>query len=155
VAVQQQIKSVTINPSSVTFGSCLTFGGGSASGSTLAFPNGSCISPQISVANNGTVPESVSIQGTSAVPSDNGTPWTLTSYNPSSGGPPAPGQDQYIVEANGQPTGSLATTPIADPTAGSALQPNAAVSEDLALFGPSASSDQSPQFATTVTWIAS
>lgn len=141
VAVASQFKSVTISTNSETFGNC---NGGSSSGSTLGFPNGQCSTPSFSVNNNGSVPEAIDVQATNATPADNGTPWTLM-------GAGTPGLNQYQLKNN---LGTLlGSTPTPDSNV-SALQPGTSVGEELALVGPSSSSDPSGSFSTTATWTA-
>jgi plastocyanin len=142
VSVASQFKSVTLSASSETFGNCV---GGSSSGGTLGFPNGVCQTPSVTVTNNGTVPETLDVQGANATPSDSGTAWTLIAPGGSQ-----PGQDQFELR---NPTGFITPTPAADGVAGT-LQPNGNVSESVSLIGPSASTDTSSSFSTTLTWTA-
>jgi plastocyanin len=141
VSVSSQFKSVTVSTASTTFGNC---NGGSSSGNTLGFPNGSCTTAPFNVTNNGSVPESIDVQASNAIPSDNGTPWSLIGPNNE------PGQDQYQLRNQDI---NLSTTPGVDPVPGT-LQPNVSAGEILSLTGPTASSDPSGQFASSVLYTA-
>jgi plastocyanin len=141
VSVSSQFKSVTVSTASTTFGNCT---GGSSSGNTLGFPNGSCTTPAFNVTNNGSVPESIDVQASNAIPSDNGTPWSLIGQGTT------PAQDQYQLKNQDI---YLSATPAVDPVPGT-LQPNTNVGEVLSLTGPTASSDPSGQFASSVLYTA-
>jgi hypothetical protein len=141
VSVSSQFKSVTLSTASTTFGNC---NGGSSSGNTLGFPNGSCTTPAFNVTNNGSVPESIDVQASNAIPSDNGTPWSLIGQGTT------PAQDQYQLRNQDI---YLSTAPAVDPVPGT-LQPNTNVGEILSLTGPTASSDPSGQFASSVLYTA-
>jgi hypothetical protein len=145
VTVSAQFKSVSLSSSSETFGNC---SGGSSTASTLGFPNGGCVTPVFTLTNSGTVPEGIDMQAGSMIPSDNGTPWALVDGSQGS----SQGVDQYALGNINQVW--LSPGPTLDPAAGAALQPNATASDNLHLAGPTASTDASPSFSTSVLYTA-
>ena len=170
------IISVTVSPSSASFGGCT---GGNASVNTastpaaLGFPNGHCRlgtpgtngSFPIKITNTG-VAANVYVNGGTAVPSDGGTQWGLCNFGTkpaiacSSDGGKKPGNNQYVAQnfAAGimNPAG-LTNTMTCDTlfAAGrcSAVQ-GSAQSEGILLTGPASSSDQSTSWTVTITWTA-
>jgi hypothetical protein len=159
------VRSLTVSPTSVTFGTCLV---GTLSSTGLAFPNGLCTAPtaasdtvsNINVSNTG-APASVLVEVTNVV--TGGVNWSPVSSTP--------GQDQFEMD-NGAATTPFALTPVCDGyfTANMASGTNSAVSgstcpvevsssasslETLRLTGPSATTTQGTSFSTTVTWLAS
>ena len=170
------IVSVTVSPSSASFGGCA---GGNASVNTastsaaLGFPNGHCSlgtpgahgSFPITITNTG-VAASVYVNGGNAVPSDKGTDWGLCNL----GTDPAakcsaddgklPGNNQYVVQnftsGSMNPTGLTGTMTCDTQFAAggcSAVQ-GVAQAEGILLTGPASSSDQSTEWTVTITWTA-
>jgi len=170
------IVSVTVSPSSASFGGCA---GGSASVNTaststaLGFPNGHCSlgiagahgSFPITITNSG-VAADVYVNGDNAVPSDGGTQWGLCNFgtNPakacSADSGKLPGADQYVVQnftAGSMNATGLTGTMTCDTqfAAGgcSAVQGDAQ-SEGILLTGPASSTDQATSWTVTITWTA-
>jgi len=147
VTVPIAMLSLTVAPTSVTLDNC---SGGSSTAHALGFPHGSCSAGGITVTNTG-APSHVRVQGSDAVPSDNGKHWQLLAATT--------GLDQFDVQLNG-PTGyvtQLYTLPTCDQAfnAGTCTaSEGASTIESLGFFGPSATTDTSSSFTTTVTWIA-
>lgn len=144
----------------------------------LGFPNGACNSPNITIT-NGTAPADIEVSGSPAAPADAGNPgagpdWTLCGVvagggcngpvDPYGSGASYPGQDQYSELPFGQnydATGVVLTnSPQCDtafevgPTGGCAATPGQAQTEFIGMTGPSASTDPSSTFTTTVSWTA-
>lgn len=171
------IVSVTVSPSSASFGGCT---GGNASVNTastpaaLGFPNGHCSlgtpgtngSFPITITNTG-VAAHVYVNSGNAVPSDGGTQWGLCNFgtNPavacSGNGGKLPGNNQYVVQnfAVGRmnPTG-LTNTMTCDPEFRAppclAVTQGYGQSEGILLTGPASTSDQSTSWTVTITWTA-
>jgi hypothetical protein len=132
----------------------------------LAFPNGTCSTNGVVTITNGTQVGHIDVQGADAIPSDSGTHWTLcggTGASCTGTGGAKPGQDQFeqgTTNATATPTPVPMTTSPAcdiefDGTAGDCVAGSGqSQSEDLFLVGPSASTDTSASFTTTVTWTA-
>lgn len=116
LSVVPTIRSITVSPDSVNFGTCS--GGSGATDSTaasLGYPNATCqvgassgasTSFPITVTYTG-LPGVVKVSATNAVPSDGGTQWNLCSpesqgtghgQQSCNGGLGLPGKDQYTVE---------------------------------------------------------
>ena len=170
------IISVTVSPSSASFGGCT---GGNASVNTastpaaLGFPNGHCWlgtpgtngSFPIKITNTG-VAADVYVNGGNAVPSDGGTQWDLCNFGTkpatacSGDGGKLPGNNQYVVQnfaAGSMNAAGLTNTMTCDTlfAAGrcSAVE-GSARSEGILLTGPASSSDQSTSWTVTIMWTA-
>ncbi|HXW59807.1 MAG TPA: hypothetical protein VEJ23_10065 [Solirubrobacteraceae bacterium] len=143
------IKSVTISPTSVTFGeSPGTCTQDQSTTTKLQFPNGVCTAPKVTVTDNGSgTNEQISVNGADAVPSDMGTNWALTSNT-------SPGSNEYRVSNGGAALTTTATCD-SDFTQCASVSPNSSQAETLTLTGPTSSTDQSTSFSTQVTWTAS
>ncbi len=156
--------SITLSTNSVTL----------CSSTPLTFPNGSCVSPAVTIT-NGSTPANIDISGAAATPSDNGISWTLcdsASVDPTgipgdpfcTGSSDTPGQDQYREQTiNGSMHLGPELAPSADPqcdvafggaTASCAATSNDSATEVIDMVGPSASSDTSQSFQSSVTWTA-
>lgn len=161
------VRSLTVSPNAVSMCS---------SASPLTFPNGSCSSPPITIT-EGPAGGHVEVNGANAAPSDQaGNAWSLCWP---AGAPPAsisscsaqpqlqPAQDQYDeytaqLDATGKILAVgpwLTNAPACDgafdgAAGGCAATPGQAANEVVGLTGPSASTDQSPTFTTSVTWTA-
>jgi hypothetical protein len=143
------VYSVTVTPSSFTFGNC-----SGASASTLSFPNGTCNYSGVTVDNTGSAGE-LFVSAGNATPSDSGTPWTLTE------GGGTPGANEYtLTTTEGGSGGPVEPTPECDlawaPSGGESCFSTAGESrtEEILLDGPQSSSDTSASFTTTLTWTA-
>lgn len=173
IYTQTTTYSLTVSPSTVSLCSA---------DSPLTYPSGQCsygddtttpVADGITITNTGAAGD-IDISGSNAVPSDGGTPWTLCDpttsgscsgpSRPGIGGSKNPGQDQYAVEVlatlpsatfyeylseSAQCDGDFAATEAA---ASCAAGPGASQEEALMLVGPSASTDTSSTFTTTITW---
>jgi hypothetical protein len=138
-----------------------------SSATPLTFPNGSCTSSSITIT-NGAVPANIEVNGADAVPSDGGTSWTLCSSGgpaPACTLPTAQGQDQFSEQTLGKFMGPILanatvnTPPQCDTAFDSSAQGCTASAgqvgnERIQLVGPSASTDPSLTFSTSVTWTA-
>lgn len=168
IYVAPQTRSVTVSPASIDMCSSV---------SPLTFPNGSCGSPGITVT-NGPVGGEIDVQSAPAVPSevasDPGTSppdWTLcgTSEAPCTGAsdpseysPYYPGQDQYEEWTDTEGTRGPYFTSSAQcdtafgfyPNTTCIASPEQSVVEFVAMTGPSASTDTSSTFTSSVTWTA-
>lgn len=157
------VRSVTVTPSAVTYGNCVD-SNILSTGNGLTFPNGACGAPTEAldgvtaiVVTNGDVPSHIDVEGADAVPADQGPHWILV------GGSGVPSQDEFAeLTLNAGLTGAggevyLSTTPQCDyplyqgSCFAQAGEPGADV---LNMKGPSASTDPSTSFTTTVTWLA-
>jgi hypothetical protein len=170
------VVSVTVSPSSASFGGC-TGGNGSvntaSTSAALGFPNGRCWlgtpgshgSFPITITNTG-VAAKIFVSGASAVPSDGGTQWGLCNLGPNPAaactgtGKKLPGANQYLVQnfAGGDvnPAGLTGTmTCDAEFASGScqAVQGDSQ-QEGIELTGPSSTADLSTKWTVTVTWTA-
>ncbi len=168
------VRSVTISPSNTTFSTCQADDGAPVT-TTLTLPNGGCTTPTgangstpITIT-NGQAAGHIDASASDATPSDNATPWTLCGGDGPgcTGNSLAPGVDQYQLAA--RPSYQLADeapltgTPACDnaydendtsPASGCVAAAGQVGTEYLALQGPSATTDQSDTFSTTVTWTA-
>lgn len=148
------VKSVTLSTNTLTFGGCVTASSPSP-GTQLGFPNGRCSAGPVTVT-EGTAPTVVALGVTPFSPVDGGTPWTLENQSPT------PGPDQFLEVVVPPPTAGVASSPVPlaptgpDPilNPGGAATAGQTASEAFGLFGPSSSSDPSPQFTQTLTWTA-
>lgn len=139
------VKSVTLSTSALTFGSC---SGGNSTPTQLGFPSANCFTDPVTVT-NGSAPSVITIALGQFSPSDGGTPWTFTQGNP--------GQDQFaenLQQGNTSfPLIQAGDDPVFSPL-GKLAPAGASAAEQLHLFGPSGSTDPSPQFTQAVTWTA-
>jgi len=163
------VRSVTVSPSSIAFGSCVTNDGLTSTGSALTFPNGGCQAINITIT-NGTAPGHIDITGADAIPADSGTHWTLCGAVAAAGGATCangqftPGVDQFFEEGHSSntsaPSPPLSTTPQCDLAfansggASCSATSGQVGSEYLSLEGPSSSTDNSTSFTTIWTWTA-
>lgn len=181
LSVVPTIRSVTVSPGDVTFGSCT--GGNGATDSTqhaLGYPNGECsvglpgVNPSypITVTYTG-IPGAVWVTGSNAAPADNGPSWALCTPNQQPGGGiPActgyrgqPGTDQYTLLSFAPGVANsnvLSTKPACDTEfdagGGCVATPpefhNQVQHEGLLLVGPKSWDDHSTSWTVTVTWTA-
>jgi hypothetical protein len=154
------VRSLTVTPATSTFGNC---SGGNAS--ELAFPNGLCSVGTFSTSpvtggvtvTNGSTAGHIDVSGGNAVPADHGTPWSLVTLQV------LPGTDQFLEVTESAAPGTGQTTLVV-PTAscdvafdvgldGCAATSGQSTEEELAINGPSTSSDAGP-FTITTTWTA-
>jgi hypothetical protein len=173
------IRSVTVSPSKLKFGTCsggkLALDTGSTS-AALGFPNGSCWVGQrgalgtagvypITITNTG-IATDIDVSGSGAVPSDDDAGWSLCNR----GSHPAvactnrkgsfPGVNQYMLVnfAQNRPRNKtgLTDTPTCDAEfspAGRCWAVNGqAQREGIELIGPQRSSDTSTSWTVTITW---
>jgi hypothetical protein len=158
------VRSVTVTPATATFANC-----SGPNANLLAFPNGTCsvgtfvagpVTGGITVT-NGAAAGHIYVNGANAVPADAGTPWTLTSAI-------APGTDSYLEETGAYSNSinapvhqvltntaacDVAFTPAFAVGGGCAATAGQVGNEQLAITGPSTSSDSGP-FTITTTWTA-
>jgi hypothetical protein len=166
------VRSVSVSPSSFDYSHCEAAGTGTVS-ATMTFPDAQCISAQPAVTiTNGAAPATIDVQTSSFLPSDDlSFPWNIcaeTAGLASALGLPAcsgatggagtlPGVDQASVTSAGAGQVTVGTTPTCDTAfdnSCSATGGQAGESETIAVTGPSASTDESPAFANTLTWTA-
>jgi len=180
LSVVPTIRSVTVSPGSVEFGSCS--GGDGATNSTpnaMGYPNGLCsvgvVNEQfpITVSYTG-IPGQVYVQSGNAVPADGGTQWTLCSP-PTGGSEQAqtkcngtdglPGNDQYMIQNFAEQVtsatvvnNSAACDEEFDPSGGCSATPaefaKQSQHEGLLLTGPANWDDHSTSWTMTITWYA-
>jgi hypothetical protein len=176
LSVVPTIRSVTVSPGSVNFGSC-TGGSGSTTSmnNSMGYPNGICwvgtIGPDahfpITVTYTG-LPGSVWVSGSNAVPSDNGTNWSLC--NPvgqpaCTGGQGKPGKDQFAISTFAPQvanfavlTGNASCDNEFNPGGGCSAAPAQSQSqtqhEGIQLTGPTTWDDGSTSWNVSITWIA-
>jgi hypothetical protein len=154
------VLSVTVSPSSGTFGSCR--GGDSTSPSELGFPDGGCSLRGLVVTNTG-LPGHMMVSGAAMAPVGGGTPWGLcngsdgTTPSCNNGGRPGPDQYSLILESSGRSVLDLSTQPQCDtPFGGLTASCNAAPGQSntqaLTLFGPESTSSGASSYTTTITW---
>ncbi|HEX9358267.1 MAG TPA: hypothetical protein VF933_31185 [Streptosporangiaceae bacterium] len=165
------IRSVTVSPSTATFGNCT---GGSTSADTastsgaLGYPNGHCWegapganrSFPIKITYQGP-PGRVFVAGANASPSGGGPNWALCNPSAACTGPGgAPGADQYMVKNFGTDTnnstgltGSLTCDQEFSSRGCSATQ-GQSEKEGIELIGPQSSGSTSSSWTVTVTWAA-
>ena len=165
------IRSVTVSPSTATFGNCT---GGSADADTastssaLGYPNGHCWegapgatgSFPIKITYQGP-PGQVFVVGANASPSGGGPDWALCNPSAACTGPGgAPGVDQYMVKNFGTDTnnstgltGSLTCDHEFSSRGCSATQ-GQSEKEGIELIGPESSGSTSSSWTVTVTWAA-
>lgn len=170
------IRSVTVSPDAVNFGSCTGGTGDTAStGGTIGYPNGTCwvggTGPDgtfpITVTYTG-LPGNVWVSSSNAIPSDNGTNWSLcdaAGQSACTGGQGLPGSNQVMIStfapqvANYEMLGgSYGCDAEFDPGGGCSAAPaefkSQTAHEGIRLIGPKASDDGSTSWRVTVTWIA-
>lgn len=163
--VPPAVKSVTVSVTDLTYGSC---GGGSSTANQLGFPNGHCQASGYTVTNGNTAAQ-IDVTGADAVPSSGATAhWTLCNgqvIGPCTGTGYFPGQNQYGETVINPTTVNQWQTALANSaqcdlgfwnsntTCGTSAATTSA-SEYLVILGPSASSDGSSTFTTTVTYTA-
>ena len=173
--VTTETRSITVSPASFTYAACVIGSGNNqtSTGSTLAFPDGLCrFSPAQGPSNevtitNGAATAHIDESGADFVPADAGTDWTLCG----GAGPVCtgtnnlPGRDQYaeqslntvtansfiLLDNNLQCDASFASGATNDPCLAS---PSQSATEAFFMTGPSASTDNSGSFSTTITWSA-
>lgn len=168
------VYSVTVSPSTFSFGSCGT-NLGASTGSSLGFPNGKCLygtgsgsvyTTGFTITNTGAAGH-IDVNGANAVPSDAGTPWTLCTEQSTctNDGGLYPGANQFQVNTEADPEGSnayaiLSNSPACDgafdggTTGGCSAASGASQIEGLVMTGPESSTDTSSTFTTTLTWTA-
>ena len=166
-------RSVTVSPSTVTYGSCTENGTGKPTGNELKLPAGECFAPTQSAdgaaeitVTNGSEPSQIDVAGAQAAPNGGGTDWQLCGNGLTCTGSDGqqPGADQYL-EATLSLAGELQTGAILTgaPQCDKAFQPGAAGcqasadehhAELLAIEGPESSSSRSATFTTSITWTA-
>jgi hypothetical protein len=157
--VSQAVKSVTVSPTSTTYDRCTN---GTSTTTALGFPNGACAASQAISVTNGNTPATILVNGADMVPSDNGAHWTLVNTVNASA-------DHYyetVGSTNGFNSGptqvggtfqALSNAAACDtvffPGCNSAAGQHA--TENLAVTGPSTSSDTSTSWSTSIIWTAS
>jgi hypothetical protein len=170
------VVSVSVSPSTATFGGCT---GGNSSVDTastsgaLGFPNGQCWvgksgsggSYPITITNTG-VAAKIDVSSGNAVPSVTGTQWGLCNLGNSpavscaNGSGKLPGNNQYLLQnfaAGSVNTAGLTGTSACDPefAAGScAAVTGDAQTEGIKVTGPELSSDTATSWTVTITWTA-
>ena len=170
------IRSVTVSPDAVNFGSCTGGQADTASqGDKIGYPNGTCwvggTGPE------GTFPITVTYTGlsgnvwvssTNVIPSDNGTNWSLcypSNQAACTGGGGMPGSNQVMVSTFAPEVATyqmLTDTALCDaefdPGGGCSAAPaefqSVTAHEGIRLIGPAASADGSTSWHVTITWIA-
>jgi hypothetical protein len=173
-SVTTATRSITVSPPSFTYGACIIGSGinQTPTGSTLAFPDGLCrFSPAQGPSNevtitNGAATAHIDASGADFVPLDVGTDWTLCGgAGPLCIGPNGlPGRDQYseqsvntvagaviLLDNNQQCDVSFASGATNDPCL---ANPSQSATEEFFMTGPTASTDNSGSFSTTLTWSA-
>lgn len=176
LSVVPTIRSVTVSPGSVNFGSC-TGGSGSTTSmnNSMGYPNGICwvgaTGPEgdfpITVTYTG-LPGSVWVSGSSAVPSDNGANWSLC--NPvgqpaCTGGQGKPGKDQFAISTFAPQVANFAVltsnascdnefNPGGGCSAAPAQSQSQTQHEGIQLTGPKTWDDGSTSWNVSITWIA-
>jgi hypothetical protein len=145
------VRSVSISPTEITI----------CSQAPLTFPNGICRADGITVT-NGQVGGHIDVNGGDAVPSDAGTGWTLCTAivgGTCTGSSSEPGQDEYSQYTTATTGAGPAMT--ISPQCDTAFDgtdcsagPGQTKTEDIVLTGPSAVTDTSSTFTTSVTWTA-
>jgi hypothetical protein len=148
------VRSVTVSPSSASLCS---------SASPLTFPNGRCQTSNITIT-NGSAAGHIDVNGADAIPADSGTHWTLCAGTvaPTCSGGGNAGQDQYrentFNNSNTSIRPDLTNTPQCDtsfaPGSACAAAAGQSTKEFIAMTGPSASTDTSSTFTSSVTWTA-
>ncbi|HEX6488363.1 MAG TPA: hypothetical protein VF137_05740 [Candidatus Dormibacteraeota bacterium] len=170
------VRSVTVTPSTITYGNCVDGSGQSTATGLVA--GGACNTGATTITiTNGPVGGTIDVNGADAIPSDNGTHWTLCggngapnctgSSNPTQ--PPypifagnLPGPNQFAEETNSTAANGgtiLSGTPqcdraFANPAVCTATAGQVATGEVLTLWGPQSWTDPSLTFTTVVTWTA-
>jgi hypothetical protein len=158
------VLSVTVSPSSGTFGSCT--GGDSTSAGELGFPNGTCHVTGLVIKNTG-LPGHLMVTGAPMVPVGSATAWALCGASdgttPSCQRPGYPGADQYILTninpaalRTGLPgTLNLSDQPQCDIAFGAGrcgVSPGQSSTENVTLTGPRSTSGGAGSYITTITW---
>jgi hypothetical protein len=160
-SVARPVLSVTVSPSSGSFGSC-----GGADQSILSFPNGSCRTPSgaggLQITNGG-APARVMVSGADLAPAGGGRSWVLCGSGDgvapacTSGG--EPGADQYrlhAIAADGTRSEYLSDQAQCDLAFSGGKNCHAApgqqAAEVLALTGPARTTNTATSFTSTVTW---
>ena len=154
------VRSVSVSPDTFSYDNCT-----SSSGQTdgLVIPNGTCSTAQNALTvTNGSVPAEIEVGASNFVPADNGMPWQIcigVAPHVCTGTSFAPGADQAKVSTF-VPVGThlyLDNAPACDRFMnGQCGEAAAGVSgqEGVEVVGPLSSTDQSPTFSNTITWIA-
>ena len=155
------LRSVSVSPDTFTYDQCQNTG--NATPGELLIPNGTCSTAVNALTvTNGDTPASIEVSASNFVPADNGTPWQLCLADPApacTGGSLVPGPDQARAEVfnsvgthenviNSPVCEHFFNTSCGESAAGEVAQVGADV------IGPSSSTDQSPTFSNTITWIA-
>lgn len=170
------IRSVTVSPGSVNFGSCIQGAGDTASaGDQMGYPNGICWVGN--TGSDGHFPVTVTYTGlagnvwvsaSGAVPSDNGANWSLcnpTGKPACTGGQNQPGNDQFTVMTFAQEVANyqlLTGDATCDTefgaggvcTATPAEFQSLTAHEGIRLIGPKTSDDGSTAWSVNITWVA-
>lgn len=152
------VLSVTVSPSSGTFGGC--YGGDSTSPAELGFPNGICSAAGIVVTNTG-LPGHMMVTGSPMSPVGGGSAWVLCGSSdglaPTCNNGGTPGADQYQLKVS-RPGGGerLSTQPQCDRAFGVAFScsatPGRSSTESALLIGPQGTSNGASNYTTTITW---
>jgi hypothetical protein len=153
VAVNVPVRSLTVSTTSLALDQCKLTSGGTSTGSTLQIPGGYCSSSDPVTITLGSAPSVVDIAMSNVVPSDGGQPWTLCLGACTSGSYAQPGPDEATMVYGNSPYDP--TSAVCDPDFNN-CQPVSSVSEseELGVFGPTQSTDQSAAFSQTTTWTA-
>jgi hypothetical protein len=152
------VRSITVSPSTGTFGDCNDNNGLFIS--TLTIPGGFCRlgavnDEQYVTVTNGPVAGHVYVNGADAVPTSGGSGWTLGEN---------PAADVFTETSIGRVaniTHPLSATPTCDPAANPisaddicAAASNGSFDESLEIFAPTGSTATSTQMQVTTTWTA-
>jgi hypothetical protein len=168
-SINAGVRSLTVSPTSVSICS---------PASPLSPPNGRCRGGPVTVT-NGPVGGHIDVAGADAAPSDgSGNGWVVCGSvsAPACTGPPVdpsnprsqiyPGQNQYLEGVGQLYSGDgnlygvdLSNTPECDqswrpPSFSCAVSAGETGNEVITVVAPSASTDQSPTFTTSITWTA-
>ena len=163
-----KVYSVNVSPSSFTFSNCHDNASPANPTAGLYLPNGSCDSSgaPLTVQVTSNIDSHVTVIGAPAAPSDGlGASWNLCDPSGAAAaqcgaGPSTPpGGNQFRMQVGGSssPVSALNTAGELDTNfaaAGSAT-PGQFVAESLTITAPSSSTDISPSFTTSVSWLVS
>lgn len=154
-----QIISVTVSTNQLTYTNCT---GGNSTTVTLGFPNGHCTAGPITIQNGG-VSAFISVSGSGATPSDGGTPWALCDgfqIDCTGASASTPGENEFLEATSNVNDPAAQEFPIpaqvdgCDFAFGCKVAAGFSATELVHITGPTATTDPSPQFTSTITWIA-
>lgn len=156
VQISAEIRSVTVEPEAFEFPWCWSATDRETEG--LTFPNGRCQSTPL-VVTNGDAPAHVFVHASPFEGSEGGPTWAIVSASS------LPGEDEATIElfTQGEDGGSASdvngcdanwTPTNTEPGERCAAEPGQSLEEFVHVTGPSASTNASPSFSTTITWTA-